>query len=55
MASRTVVVLLALVPAATAAFLYVFLGAFLPAHMLLAAALMTMAAGLRRVPPPAPR
>jgi hypothetical protein len=45
MASGAVISLLALIPAATAAFLYIFIGQFLPAHMLLAAALLTAAAG----------
>ena len=45
-ASSAVIILLALIPAATAAFLYVFIGLFLPAHLLLAAALLTVAAGI---------
>jgi len=45
LASGAVIVLLAMIPAATAVLLYLFIGAFLPAHMLLAAALMAAAAG----------
>jgi len=44
-ASGIVIVLLALIPAATSALLYTFMGVFLPAHMLLAAALMAALAG----------
>ena len=40
--------LLALIPAATAAFLYFFIGAFLPAHLLMIAAVLAFAAGLLR-------
>ncbi len=46
LASRPVVVLLAIVPAATALLLYRFIGNFLPAHMLIAAALTAGLAGL---------
>lgn len=46
LATGPVVALLALIPGATAAFLYVFLGAFLPAHLLFAAALLAVAAGI---------
>ena len=46
LASGTVITLLALIPGATAALLYIFMGTFLPAHILLASALMTMVAGL---------
>src|SRR5436305_5265372 len=45
-ASRSVVILLAIIPAATAFFLYRFIGNFLPAHMLLAAAAAVFVAGL---------
>ena len=38
LANRPIVILLALIPAATAFFLYKFIGNFLPAHMLAAAA-----------------
>jgi hypothetical protein len=48
MAAGSVLVLLALIPAATAAFLYTFIGMFLPAHVLLAAAIMAAAAGMFR-------
>jgi len=44
-AAPTVVVLLALIPAATAALLYAFIGPFLPAHMLLTAAVLAGIAG----------
>ncbi len=47
LASKYVVILLAIVPAATAFFLYRFIGNFLPAHMLLAAAITAVIAGLR--------
>ena len=40
--SRTVLIILACIPAATAFFLYTFLGAFIPAHMLLVAAAATL-------------
>jgi hypothetical protein len=46
MASGAVIALLALIPGATAGFLYMFMGTFLPAHILLAAAMMTMGAGV---------
>lgn len=46
-ASKSVVILLALVPAATAFFLYRFIGNFLPAHMLLASAAAAIIAALR--------
>jgi hypothetical protein len=46
LASGTVIALLALIPGATAALLYIFMGTFLPAHILLASALMTMVAGV---------
>jgi uncharacterized membrane protein YfcA len=39
-------VLLALIPGATSALLYTFMGMFLPAHMLLAAALIAAFAGI---------
>ena len=41
-----VVALLALIPAATAVLIYVFVGSFLPAHLLLAAAVAAFVAGL---------
>jgi hypothetical protein len=44
--SRPVILLLAIIPAATAAFLYKFIGNFLPAHMLLGAAVAAGIAGL---------
>lgn len=44
--SRLVVVLLALVPAATALLLYRYLGSFLPAHMLITAAAAAAVGGL---------
>ncbi len=46
-ATKSVVVLLALLPASTAVLLYTFLGAFFAAHMLLIAAALTFVAGLR--------
>ena len=46
-ASKYVIVLLALGPAATALLLYRFIGNFLPAHMLLAAAALAIIAALR--------
>ena len=46
LASGTVIALLALIPGATAALLYIFMGTFLPAHILLASALMTMVPGV---------
>jgi hypothetical protein len=45
-ASGVVIVLLALIPGATAAMLYTFMGSFLPAHMLLLSALMAGVAGV---------
>ena len=44
--SRPVILLLAIIPAATAFFLYKFIGNFLPAHMLLGAAVAAVVAGL---------
>jgi hypothetical protein len=41
-------VLLALIPAAIAFLLYLFMGMFIPAHMLLAAAAMALFAGSLR-------
>jgi hypothetical protein len=41
-------IMLAVIPAATAALLYTFIGSFLPAHILLATALMIVTAGLLR-------
>jgi hypothetical protein len=46
MAGGLVVALMALIPAATAALLYYFIGAFMPAHLLLAAAALAFTAGL---------
>jgi hypothetical protein len=48
--SRTVLALLAILPAATATLLYWFLGSFLPAHMLLAAAAFAWLASLTMAP-----
>lgn len=48
MAAGFLLVLLALIPAATALLLYRFIGNFLPAHMLLASAIMATAAGILR-------
>ena len=45
-ASGIAVVLLAFIPAATSALLYTFMGMFLPAHLLLASAVITMLAGV---------
>jgi hypothetical protein len=45
-ATKAVVMLLAVVPAATTALLYLFLGPFYAAHLLLAASAMVFAAGL---------
>jgi hypothetical protein len=46
LASRPVVVLLALLPAATALLLYRYLGSFLPAHLLIGAATAAAVGGL---------
>jgi hypothetical protein len=46
-ATKSVIVLLALLPASTAVLLYAFFGAFFAAHMSLAAAVLTFAAGLQ--------
>ena len=46
MASRPVVLLLALIPAVTAGLIYHFVGGFFAAHLLMAAALAALAAGL---------
>ena len=54
-ATRGVVMLLAIIPGATAFFLYVFIGNFIPAHMLLAAAVAAFAGGLRLQHTPAER
>jgi len=43
-----VIVLLALIPAATAAMLYCFIGMFLPAHALMASAILAALSGLAR-------
>lgn len=48
LAAGRVIVLLALIPAATAALLYTFIGMFLPAHMLLVSGVMTALAGVSR-------
>jgi hypothetical protein len=45
--TRWVLVLLALIPAATAIFIYTFVGPFFPAHMFIAAAVAVVAAGLK--------
>jgi len=47
-ASGSVIMLLALIPAATAVSLYTFIGMFPPSHMLLAAAVLTFLAGVLR-------
>jgi len=47
MAARPAVVLVALIPAATAILLYTFLGNFLAGHLLLAIAALTFLAGLQ--------
>jgi hypothetical protein len=47
-ATGSVIVLLALIPAAIAALLYTFMGMFIPAHLLLAAAVLALFAGLLR-------
>jgi hypothetical protein len=47
LATRWVVVLLALLPASTAGLVYWFVGSFVPAHALTLAALMIVAAGLQ--------
>jgi hypothetical protein len=46
-ATRWVVVLLALIPAAIAALVYIFVGGFFPVYMLTAAAVMALVGGLR--------
>jgi hypothetical protein len=48
LASGTVVALLALVPAATAALLYYFIGSFVPAHLLLVVAALAFLAAVVR-------
>jgi hypothetical protein len=45
-ASGATIVLMALIPAATAILLYRFMGSFVPAHMLLTAALMAALGGM---------
>ena len=45
-AARVVVVLLALIPTATATLLYLFLGPFFPSHLLMAASVMAVIGGL---------
>jgi len=51
LATRALVILLALIPAATAVFIYHFLGAYPPGHLMItAAALMVVAALVRRGP-----
>jgi hypothetical protein len=47
LADRSVIVLVAIIPAATAALLYKFIGNFLPAHMLLVAAAAAVVGALR--------
>jgi len=44
---RPLVLILAIVPAATSVLLYVFMGRFLPAHMLMVAAVSAVAGGIR--------
>jgi hypothetical protein len=46
--ARAAVAVLAVIPAATAAILYAYLGAFLPAHVLLAAAVLAWTSALAR-------
>lgn len=46
LASRPVIIVLAMVPAATSFFLYKFIGSFVPAHVLMAAAIAAVAGGL---------
>ena len=46
MASRTVVGLLALIPAGTAGLLYYFIGPFIPAHLLVTATVLALAGGV---------
>jgi len=55
LAAGGVLALVAIIPAATALFLYKFLGSFLPAHLLLGAAVAALVSGLtwRRSPAPA--
>lgn len=55
MATRPVVLLVALIPAATAILLYTFLGNFPAGHLLLAIAVLTFFAGLQFPGPAAPR
>lgn len=46
-ATRSAIVLIALIPAATAICIYLFIGSFIGAHVLFAAALAAIAAGLQ--------
>lgn len=48
MGAGALIMILALIPAATAAMLYTFIGVFLPAHLLLASALLAALAGALR-------
>ena len=48
LAAGALILLLALIPLATAALLYTHIGMFLPAHMLVASAIMMAIAGLLR-------
>lgn len=48
LAAGALILLLALIPMATAALLYTYIGMFLPAHLLLASAVMMAVAGLLR-------
>ncbi len=54
LASRSVVMLLALIPAATAILIYLFVGGFFAAHLLLAAGAAAFIAGLRFPGTPTP-
>lgn len=46
LATRPVIIVLAIVPAATSFFLYKFIGSFVPAHMLMCAAIAALAGGM---------
>ena len=50
--TRWIVILLAFIPGATAALIYIFVGSFFPAHLLAAASIATIAAGSRFSPAP---
>jgi hypothetical protein len=47
LATRSIVILLALIPAATALLIYNFVGSFFPAHMLITAAIAVFVSGLQ--------